>query len=198
MNYPTTQSSLLEKVQQGDEISWHEFYYRYAPVIRCAGKAMNLCDSECDDLLQLVMLKFFVNGQKYVYRQGKVKFRTYFAKVIHNQAIDMIRRNAARSGEITETVEMSLPFEEAFLGEWRKALLDEAKEELRRRVDEKTYQAFEWYGLQNRPAGQVTEILGMSIASLYTAKSRCTRILKEIIAGYNRNDGELHLEFPKR
>ena len=37
MNYPTTQSSLLERVQQGDEISWNEFYFRYAPVIRAAG-----------------------------------------------------------------------------------------------------------------------------------------------------------------
>ena len=34
MNYPTTQSSLLERVQQEDEISWNEFYFRYARYCR--------------------------------------------------------------------------------------------------------------------------------------------------------------------
>ena len=65
---------------------------------------------------------------------------------------------------------------------------------LKRRVDEKTFQAFEMYGLQNRNAAQVAEILGMSVASLYTAKSRCMKMMQEIIARYNRTDGELNLE----
>ena len=59
MNYPTTQSSLLERVQQGDEISWNEFYFRYAPVIRAAGMGFKFNETECDDLIQQVMLKFF-------------------------------------------------------------------------------------------------------------------------------------------
>ena len=56
---PTTQSSLLERVQQGDEISWNEFYFRYAPVIRAAGIGFKFNETECDDLIQQVMLKFF-------------------------------------------------------------------------------------------------------------------------------------------
>ena len=46
MNYPTTQSSLLERVQNGDEISWNEFYFRYAPVIRAAGAGFHFNDSD--------------------------------------------------------------------------------------------------------------------------------------------------------
>ena len=49
MNYPTTQSSLLERVQNGDEISWNEFYFRYAPVIRAAGAGSHYKNAECDD-----------------------------------------------------------------------------------------------------------------------------------------------------
>ena len=49
MNYPTTQSSLLERVQNGDEISWNEFYFRYAPVIRAAGSGVHFNDAESDN-----------------------------------------------------------------------------------------------------------------------------------------------------
>ena len=97
MNYPITQSSLLERVQNGDEISWNEFYFRYAPVIRAAGAGFHFNDAECDDLVQLVMLKFFASSKTFVYRQGEVKFRTYFSRIVHNQAVDMIRRSAARN-----------------------------------------------------------------------------------------------------
>ena len=91
MNYPTTQSSLLERVQQGDEISWNEFYFRYAPVIRAAGMGFKFNETECDDLVQQVMLQFFNKSQIFVYRQGEVKFRTYFSQIVHNQAVDMIK-----------------------------------------------------------------------------------------------------------
>jgi DNA-directed RNA polymerase specialized sigma24 family protein len=85
-------------------------------------------------------------------------------------------------------------FNEVFMTEWRKAALAEAKSELKRRVDDKTYQAFELYGLQGRDAEQVAEILDMTLPSLYTAKSRCIKMMHEIIERYNRTDGELNLE----
>ena len=195
MEYPTTQPSLLDRLQRGDEISWSDFYHRYSPIISCAGRYYHFSDSECEDLVQQVMLKFFANSQRFVYRAGQVKFRSYFAKLIHSQVVDNIRRNAVQS-RLQATAEDVLhgDFHEVFMTEWRKTALAEAKEELKRRVDEKTFQAFEMYGLQNRNAAQVAEILGMSVASLYTAKSRCMKMMQEIIARYNRTDGELNLE----
>ena len=76
MNYPPTQKTLLERVQNGDEISWDEFYRRYTPVIRAAGKGAGFNDAECGDLIQTVMLKFFSNARTFTYREGQVKFRT--------------------------------------------------------------------------------------------------------------------------
>ena len=78
MNYPTTPSSLLEREQQGDEISWYEFYFRYALVTCTSGVGFHFRETECDDLVQLVMLKFFTHSKTFVYRKGEAKFRTYF------------------------------------------------------------------------------------------------------------------------
>ena len=195
MKYPTTNPSLLERVQNGDEISWNEFYCRYAPVIRCVGACHRLNETACDDLVQMVMLKFFGAAKRYVYREGEVKFRTYLAAVIHSQAVDMIRKEAPQKNLRPETEpKTEEPFEEVFMNEWRKAVLADAKSELRQRVSERTYQAFELYGLQGRPVEQVSAALGLSANQIYVAKKRCTDILTDIIARHNRNDGELHLE----
>lgn len=195
MNYPTTRSSLLERVQSGDDISWNEFYFRYAPVIRAAGRGFRFDDAECDDLVQLVMLKFFAGAKNFVYRRGEVKFRTYFSKIVRNQAVDMIRRSAKRRDLPLESPEDPDSFDALFMAEWRKAVLSEAKDELRQRVAEKTFMAFELYGLQGRDVGKVAEALDMTPDQIYAAKNRCVGILRKIVARHNRNDGELNLEF---
>ena len=53
--YPTTRRTLLEKIKQGDRISWSEFYDRYAPVIRIIGLKSGVPADDIDDLVQEVM-----------------------------------------------------------------------------------------------------------------------------------------------
>ena len=196
MRYPTTRKSLLERVQSGDEVSWNEFYCRYAPVVRAVAALYRLHPDECDDVVQMVMTKFFGARDRYVYREGDVKFRTYFATVIRSCAVDYIRANASPTGPRAPEPPGEDPFGDRFLEEWRKAVLDEALDELRLRVDGKTYQAFEWYALQGRPVADVTAVLSMTRNQVYLAKSRCTAILREIVSRLNRADGELHLDLP--
>ncbi|MCI5779448.1 MAG: sigma-70 family RNA polymerase sigma factor [Lentisphaeria bacterium] len=194
MNYPSTRKSLLEKVRSGDEVSWTEFYRRYAPVIRYAGTLCHFNADECDDLVQNVMLKFFNSAKRFVYRENEVKFRTYFATVIRSQAVDFIRKNR-RAEAVLPAEEAIDPAEDGeFMDRWRHMVLEDALEELRRRVDASTYQAFEMYALQHRKAAEVSAVLGVSKAQLYLAKSRCLRMLREIVGRCNEFDGELHLE----
>jgi RNA polymerase sigma-70 factor (ECF subfamily) len=194
MNFPTTSKTLLEKIKSGDEIYWEEFYHRYSPIIRYVGHLYNFSDCECDDLVQNVMLKFFNQSGKFVYREGEVKFRTYFSTIIRSQAIDYIRKNRKADMDKQEELSLYTPFEEQFRKEWQKLILAEALEELRMRVDPQTYQAFELYGLQNRNADEVAEVLNVSKAQLYVAKSRCTKILQEIVERLKKADEEIHAE----
>ena len=95
MNFPSTHRTLLDKVRAGDEVSWEEFYGRYSPVVRFVGALYGLRGDECEDLIQLVMVKFFNSAGRFVYREGEVRFRTYFATVIRSAVVDLIRANAA-------------------------------------------------------------------------------------------------------
>ena len=197
MNYPSTHKSLLERVQNGDEISWSEFYDRYKGIIRAVGAFYHFREDEQDDLVQRVMVKFFANAKTYVYREGQVKFRTWLARIIRSEAVDFIRANAARKRAEERAVGGDVEddsFEREFMTEWRKVVLAEALEELRGRVKFKTYQAFQLYGLQNRPCRDVAALLEISEHQVHLAKSRCTEMLKEIIARYNTEDGALKLD----
>ncbi|MCQ2378280.1 MAG: sigma-70 family RNA polymerase sigma factor [Victivallaceae bacterium] len=213
-NYPTTRMSLIEKVRNGDEVSWTEFYERYAPVIRYVGEnCYHFNDAECDELIQNTMCKFYDTSGKYTRLPGVAKFRTYFATVVRSQAVDYSRRNARRretgrpetltADDSPENNENNPEFitrvcDETFMREWRWALLQDACNELRERVSETTYQAFEMCAMQGRNTKSVCEALGISADQLYVAKSRCIAILREIIARYNREDEGLHLEWEPR
>ena len=197
MNYPSTHKSLLERVLSGEEIARSEFYDRYKGIIRAVGSLYHFSEDEQDDLVQRVMVKFFANAKTFVYREGLVKFRTYLARIIRSEAVDYIRSNVARQNAEERAVPPSIeddPFEKEFMTEWRKAVLAEALEELRSRVKFKTYQAFQLYGLQNRPAKDVAALLEVSEHQVHVAKSRCAELLKEIIARYNAEDGALKLD----
>ena len=197
MNWPSTHKSLLTRVRRGDEISWSEFYDRYRGIIRAVGALYHFSEEEQDDLLQRVMVKFFGNAATFVYREGQVKFRTYFARIIRSEAVDFIRSNAARRRAEKRSVDDSVEvdsFEREFMTEWRKTVLAEALEELRSRVKFKTYQAFQLYGLQNRPAKEAAALLEISEHQVHLAKSRCAAMLAGIVARYNAEDGELKLD----
>ena len=194
MDNPSTHKSLLERVQNGEEIAWREFYGRYAPVIRFVGSLYHFNEFECEDLVQNVMLKFFDSRKKFVYREKQTRFRTWFAAVIRSQAVDYIR-SAGRGRENPLPGDDSQdPFAEEFLREWRKVMLAEAMDELRVRVDPVTFQAFELYALEGRPANETAELLDLSANSVYVAKTRCLKILREIIRRLNAEDPELKLD----
>jgi len=80
------------------------------------------------------------------------------------------------------------------LEKWREVMKTEALAELANRVDEKTFQAFDLYGLQNRPMREVATLLNCSSASIYMAKNRCAKIMREIVRKLNTEDGALNLD----
>lgn len=194
MDYPSTHKSLLAKIHDGDDVAWREFYDRYAPVIRYVGTLYRFNPSECDDLVQSVMLKFFDAEKKFVWDERRARFRTYFASVIRSQAVEYIRANVRARREPPPADEACDPFAGEFLAEWRKVMLEEALDALRLRVDAVTFQAFEMYALQHRAAAEVAAALNLSRSQLYVAKSRCLKTLRAIVAEYERLDGELDLD----
>lgn len=195
----TTKKSLLARVQQGDEISWREFYEKYKPLIWLCGKDCSLTDSEIEELVQQVMTEIFrkniigkydpdhvPDGIVFKYDRAKGRFRHYLRKIIRNHAVKIYhaRIPVSETDALPETPadpENSENWEKIWGEEWKKHVLTMALMELRTRIRAETYLAFEMYALQNKPVEDVARFLNLSVSSVYTAKSRCVAALKEII-----------------
>ena len=201
MRYPTTSKTLLDKLQSGDAVSWTEFFDRYWGIIISLGNLKGLTPEECDDLVQEVMLCFFKNSKTFVFNPQIARFRTYFGRIIQARIFDLLRRryqsNRLASGmEEPDGPELETPdflLNEALLCEWRKLLLEDALALLRKRVAPETYLAFDLHMRQALPVEEVMRTLSVNRQFVYTAKTRCLKTLKQIIADWNRQDPELEL-----
>ena len=200
MPYPTTRTTLLNRLNH-DEAAWEEFFQRYRNAIADIGCYKGLSPDECAELVQNVMIRFHRKIEAgFKYDPNLAKFRTFFSCLVKGCVYDLLRLREKRGVPLDEIVpedDGSRPDELLDLAireKWRTILREEAMLELAQRVDEKTFQAFELYALADRPAKETAELLGLSLNSVYVAKNRCTKLLREIIRRINAEDPELKLD----
>lgn len=185
----------------GDEVSWEEFFTRYSEIIISLGHLKGLTDSECDDLLQEVMFRFFQASKTFVFDPGIARFRTYFGRIIHGKIIDILRKRSPVSQSMETLPEDTAAVDDgpddilntALLYEWRKLILHDAMELLQKEVEPITYCAFELYMVQGMPINQVISQLEITKNQVYIARTRCVQKLKRIIAKINADDPTLEL-----
>ena len=195
----TTRKSLLAKVRAGDEVSWTEFYAAYKPLVLLCGQDCMLTPDENDELVQQVMSEIFrkdILGKYnpdhipddvvFHYDPARGRFRHYLRGIIRNQALKIIQKRksfAELDNPKQQHPEASVDvWNDLWDEEWKRHVLAMALTELKGHVQPETYMAFEMYAIQERPVQEVAAFLNLSIASIYTAKSRCVVALKEIIS----------------
>ena len=195
----TTRKSLLAQLREGGEIPWREFYTAYKPLILLCGGDCGLDADEKEELVQKVMCEIFQHDIIGKYDPDRVpdnvvfkhdpargRFRHYLRKIIRYQALRIIAQRHGghipfdeAPGDAEQRTDNAL--EAAWDEEWKQHLLNMALVELKGRVQPETYSAFEMYALQNRPLREVAEFHDLSPSAVYTARSRCVAILREII-----------------
>ena len=159
LKYPTTSKTLLDKIASGDEISWNDFYEKYSPIVKALAKFKGLDASAADDVCQQVMLQFFKQSKTFKFDPDIARFRTYFGRIVRGRIIDYLRKKHETPVAEFEAVPVDPEADELFMNEWRKLILQEAQAELKSRVAPETYQAYELYAVQGRPAEKVAAYL---------------------------------------
>jgi RNA polymerase sigma-70 factor (ECF subfamily) len=183
----TTNQSLLYAIKNGDGVSWQVFYETYRPLIVFCG-TQHLHADEVDDLLQNVMIKIFNAQKNFTYDPAKGLFRDYLGKIIQHEIINILRARPAESLSAADGRELDDSFEKMWLAQWEAHLFHMAETELKNRVSEITFQAFDLYALQGMPPKSVAKFLGLTISQVYKAKTVCKAIMQEIVEELSRNE----------
>ena len=189
----TTRSTLLQKLQNNDDVGYQEFYAAYRNLIRSTALKNNVPPADIDDIIQSVMLGIFNNGTFLYSKEKHGLFRTYLGGTIRHKISDYFRaRSPIPESLLTETPENHM-FEEIFKIEYRAHLLELATDELRRRVQPEVFETFELCFRRDLSNKEVAELLNTKPNTVTIRKKRCLEILRSIIAQLRSADPELDL-----
>jgi RNA polymerase sigma factor (sigma-70 family) len=185
---PTTRPSLLVRLRDlHDRAAWEGFVELYAPLVYGYGRKRGLQDADAADLTQNVLRAVASHIERFDYDARLGSFRGWLFTIVRRQLCDLrARRNGHCQGSGDPAVQRLLesqasPDEEsaAWESEYRQSLFARAAEQVRPCVEEATWLAFWQTAVEGKPPGQAAADLGLSVASVYLARSRVMARLRD-------------------
>lgn len=191
MTEPSTHESLLARLAEGeDEFAWHEFHDRYGPLIRGYAARRGLQPADRDDLIQDVLLALSKSLPKFRYDPARGRLRAYLATITRRAFFKRTRQKPGVAlQEVEEPEDPRGRDDEAWTDAWRDHHVRRALTRLRGEFPELTMDAFELYALQGRDVNETSELLGLSVDSVYQAKSRVLRRMTELVHAQVQDEG---------
>jgi RNA polymerase sigma factor (sigma-70 family) len=169
-----------------DQAAWSEFVARYGPSILRWCRGWGLQESDAQDVAQDVLLKLNVRMSRFVYDPSG-SFRAWLKTLTHHAWRDLAderRRSGLGRGdrsveELLSSLQSGDDLAEQLDAEFRREVLDRAMERVRRRVSERTWDAFRLTALEGSSGAEAAARLGMKIARVYGARSDVQEMIRE-------------------
>jgi RNA polymerase sigma-70 factor (ECF subfamily) len=182
----TTPPSLLERIRVSSERdAWDKFVDMYTPLLVAWTRRLGLPEHDAADLIQDIFAVLVEKLPTFQYDASK-SFRAWLKTILLNRWRGNLRKHAgikahgdAGLENVAATDEL-LDFEEA---EYRRYLVGRALDLMRADFQPVTWKACWEFVVQDRPAGEVAAELGVTINTVYLAKSRVLRRLREELKG---------------
>jgi len=168
---PETSESLLLKLRDAeDAAAWERFVAVYRPAVYRLARRRGLQNADAEDLAQQVMGN--VSRAIGEWRKDAMRgtFRSWLFRIARNacaNALTRVPRDLARGG--TRLIE----------DEHQRAVFRWAAEEVQSEFQEATWLAFWLTTIDGFSVDQAAKELGKSVGSVYAARSRVMRRLKE-------------------
>lgn len=171
-----------------NEAAWTAFVEQYAPRILQWCRRWNLQQADAEDITQAVLIKLAGVMKDFQY-DPTLTFRGWLHTVTRRTVTDFFRQRSGKtvaSGGIAaeeqiESVEAKQDLIERLRETFDLELADAAMQLVRARVTPQRWQAYELTAIKQQSAAEVSQQLGMRVATVYTAKIKIQRMLREEI-----------------
>jgi RNA polymerase sigma-70 factor (ECF subfamily) len=187
---PETRASLILRLPDAaDALAWDEFTAVYAPLVYRLARRRGLQPADADDLVQEVLTAVARSVDGWLNNNGRGPFRAWLLTIARNLTVNHLTRAKTRPLGTGDSDMARNLAQQAFNGqsdsefdlEYRREVFRWAAEQVRSAVTEKTWEAFWRSSVDQQPAEAVAKQLGMSVGSVYIAKSRVMNRLREIV-----------------
>lgn len=193
---PDTRISLLLRVRDpGDQPAWQEFINIYSPLIHRLARQRGLQEADADDLTQKVLISVAASLEKRPHNHERAKFRTWLRRIAGNAIIDALARAKPDRGEggsdfmnILDQQPDSRTTEEWLEAEYQKQLFLTAAEQIRSEFTAETWDLFWRTAIQSERCEDVAEQTNRRPGSIYAARSRIMKRLRERVAKLRAED----------
>ncbi len=184
-----TSATLLGRLRESspDSAAWQEFVRRYRPRIYSFCLSYPLQPADAEDVTQTVLLKLVVKMRHFRYDPAQ-SFRAWLRTVTRNVLSDFLAERGSIKGSgdsdivrLLANVEAREELVRQLEAEFDQELLDEALRRVRPRVPPQQWDAFQLTALEGMTGADAAAKLGMLVATVYTAKSKVQKLIREEI-----------------
>src|SRR5262245_2912712 len=190
---PSTHLSLLAALKDDHqrEAAWEQFWKRYRETIFrwCIRRGLQAADAE--DVTQSVLTNLSQSLPRYQHDPSKGRFRSWLQAVVNNAIRDLERAARRRPGDqgvggsnfnerllqVEALDDLARAIEGQGTERGNEPDLEAAVKRAKARVEEVTWKAFWRHVVDEQPAREVAQEIGLSVASVYQAKYRVARLL---------------------
>lgn len=187
----STRLSLLIRLRDNaDADAWSQFVEIYSPLVFSFARRCRLQESDAADLVQEVMSEVAKSISRFDYDPQVGKFRSWLYRIV-KRTISRIQKKQSRQPKGTgDTEAMEVlsnhpdqhnDLQQVWDREYHQQLIDWASTQIRDQFQDQTWRAFWLTSVEEKSPQEVAELLGLSVGSVYVAKSRVMKRLAEKI-----------------
>lgn len=200
--FPETSESLIAQVRDpSNRAAWNQFEQLYRPIIFRIARAKGLQHADSLDLVQQVLISVASAIDGFEKRHDNIRFRNWLSRITRNAILKALtRRPRDRASGGTDVLDVlseipADPATEALINlEYRRELFQRAAQIVRSQSQEVTWLAFEMTELQQIPIERTAELLQTSIGSIYAARSRIMRRIRNAIQQLEESNSDSQQE----
>ena len=176
-----TRSTLLRRVRDlGDTESWGEFDKLYRPMLVKYARHRCLQPEAAEEIAQQCLVAIVSRIGEF---KRRASFRGWLRSMVDHKISDYFasrqRERQADTAVLRNACDLGPTSVELWEETWDRAHLYHLVVTLRTNFAQHTLQAFSLYVLQERPVGEIGQVLGMTPNQIYVAKSRVIRFIRE-------------------
>lgn len=188
MKHPETRLSLLARLRNpADRDAWSEFSEVYRPIIIRIAQTRGLQLADAEDLAQQVLLAVSGAIERFEADSKQAKFRTWLRRIAENAILNALARVAPDKAAGSDLAHWLLEHTAAREGpdsdllqlEFRREIFNWAARQIRDEFAPSTWRAFWLTAVEGFSIEQVCEELQKSHGSVYAARSRVMKRLRE-------------------
>ena len=187
---PETRESLLLRVKDaGNREAWEQFSQIYRPVVYRMARARGMQDADAQDLAQKVLFAVSQSLPSWEQSPEGGKFRHWLRRVAKNAVLNALARHPRdRAGGGTTAIELlqqqiesSREVEDSVDLEFRRQMFRRAALLVQQRTSETNWRAFCLTMLDGLSIDDASKKLGVSVGTVYAARSRVMRRVREAV-----------------